>query len=226
MFDQFVHLVADSSGWAYALIAALALVDAVIPVVPSEAAVITAGVVAAGGDLYLPAVIVAAAAGAFAGDNLAYWIGRRYGTGLTLRFGKGTNSQRRIDWAAGTLRRRGGELITVARFIPGGRTAVALTAGLTRFGWYRFGVCDGLATVIWSVYAASLGYFGGHAFEHQPWKGLLLALVIALVVATGTEAGRWMLRRNRRQGTRSSERSKDATGVDPVQAKIARSGVT
>jgi hypothetical protein len=41
-------------------------------------AVITAGVVAAAGDLTLAAIIPAAAAGAFLGDNLAYLIGQRF----------------------------------------------------------------------------------------------------------------------------------------------------
>src|SRR5215471_9601509 len=79
VFEHFTHLVADASGWAYAIVFLLAALDAVLPVVPSETAVITAGVVAAGGDLSLPLVIVAAAAGAFAGDNFAYLIGHRFG---------------------------------------------------------------------------------------------------------------------------------------------------
>jgi membrane-associated protein len=96
-----------------------------------------------------------------------------------------------------TLQERGGELITVARFIPGGRTAVTLTAGLTRFGWSRFARYDAAAAVVWAAYAALLGYFGGRAFEQEPWKGLLLALVIALIVTVGTEVGRGMANRKR-----------------------------
>ena len=77
MFDQFTNLVAEASGWAYGVVFLLALLDVIVPVVPSETAVITAGVVAATGDLNLGLIIVAAAAGAFAGDNLAYGVGRR-----------------------------------------------------------------------------------------------------------------------------------------------------
>ena len=57
MFDQFTQMVADASGWAYAVVFALAVLDAIVPVVPSETAVITAGVVASSGDLSLPLVI-------------------------------------------------------------------------------------------------------------------------------------------------------------------------
>jgi membrane-associated protein len=198
MFDQFTHLVAEASAWAYVVVLLFAVVDAVLPVVPSETAVITAGVVAVSGDLSLPLVIAAAAVGAFAGDNLAYGIGRRYGTRAKERFFRGDKAKRRLEWASTQLEQRGGELIAVARFIPGGRTAVTLTAGLTRFPWRRFAVFDAIAALIWAGYAALLGYFGGQAFEHQPWKGLLVALGIAFAVTLGTELVRWLLRRRRR----------------------------
>jgi membrane-associated protein len=198
VFNQFTHLVAEASAWAYVVVLLFAVVDAVLPVVPSETAVITAGVVAVSGDLSLPLVIVAAAVGAFAGDNLAYGIGRRYGTRAKERFFRGDKAKRRVKWASTQLEQRGGELIAVARFIPGGRTAVTLTAGLTRFPWRRFAVFDAIAALIWAGYAALLGYFGGQAFEHQPWKGLLVALGIAFAVTLGTELVRWLLRRRRR----------------------------
>jgi membrane protein DedA with SNARE-associated domain len=199
MFDQFTDLVAHASGWAYAIVFALAVIDAVFPVVPSETAVITAGVVAAAGDLSLALIISAAAAGAFAGDNLAYGIGRRYGAWATRRFFSGTKAQQRLDAAKRQLDHRGGELIAVGRFIPGGRTAITLTAGLTRYPWSRFGLFDAIAGVVWAAYGALLGYFGGRAFEQQAWKGLLLALGIAFAVTLGTEAVRFVLRRGRRR---------------------------
>jgi membrane-associated protein len=63
----------------------LALLDAVVPVVPSETAVITDGVVAGAGDLSLAMIVPAAGAGAFLGDNSAYWVGRRFGTRVVDR---------------------------------------------------------------------------------------------------------------------------------------------
>ena len=71
MFGQFTRLVSDASGWAYGIVFLFAVLDALVPVVPSEASVITAGVVAAAGGLYLPLIIAAAAGGAFLGDNAA-----------------------------------------------------------------------------------------------------------------------------------------------------------
>lgn len=196
MFDELTNLVAQASGWAYAVVFLLAVIDAVLPVVPSETAVITAGVVAAGGDLHLSLVMSAAAAGAFVGDNLAYAIGARYGARISRRFFAGVKAQRRLDWARRSLDERGGELVAVARFIPAGRTAVTLTAGLTRFQWRRFAWYAVGAAVLWAAYGGLLGYFGGRAFEAQAWKGLLLALGVALAVTALTEVVRWLFRRS------------------------------
>lgn len=195
MFGQFTELVSEASGWSYAIIFAVAFLDALLPVVPSETVVITAGVVAAAGDLSVALVIPVAAVGAFGGDNAAYAVGRRFGARAVDRFFGGEGTRRRIDWAERQLEERGGELIVVARFIPGGRTAVTLSAGLLNFPWPRFAVFDAIAGALWASYAALLGYFGGRAFEHEAWKGLLLALGIAFAVAGGVEVVRWALHR-------------------------------
>ena len=195
MFDQFTQLVSSASGWAYAIIFALALLDAFVPIVPSETAVITAGVVAAAGDLSLALVIVAAAAGAFAGDNITYFLGHKFGPEVVERFFGGEKARHRIDWAARQLQERGVQLILVGRFIPGGRTAVNISAGLTGFGWPRFVLADAVAAVLWGCYAALLGYFGGRAFEHAPWQGLLIAIGVGLALGGVVEVGRHVRRR-------------------------------
>jgi membrane protein DedA with SNARE-associated domain len=196
MFDQLTDLVAQASGWAYAAVLVLALVDAVLPVVPSETAVITAGLVAASGRLSLALVVLSAAVGAVLGDNLAYAIGHRYGGAISDRFFAGEKSRGRLEHAKRHLAQRGGELIMVARFVPGGRAAVTLTAGLTRYSWRRFVAYDLAAGLLWAGYGGLLGYFGGRAFEQQAWKGLLLALATALALTAVTEGVRRLRRRD------------------------------
>ncbi len=199
MFHQFTQMVADASGWAYAIVFVLALLDALVPIVPSETAVITAGVVAASGDLSLGLIIPAAAAGAFIGDNLAYLIGHRFGARATERFFSSEKARHRMDWAEEQLRERGGELIIVGRFIPGGRTAVALSAGTLGYRWRRFIAFDAVATLAWATYSALLGYYGGKTFES--FWGLVLALTTAFAIAGGIELVRWALRRRRKRGS-------------------------
>jgi membrane-associated protein len=197
VFHQFTELVANASGWAYAILFVLAFLDALIPIVPSETSVITAGVVASAGDLSLPLVIVFAAAGAFGGDNTAYWIGHRFGTRVEKRFFNGEKARQRVAWAHRQIEERGGELIVIARFIPAGRTVVTLSSGTLGYPWRRFVLFDAIAASTWALYAALLGYLGGHAFEEQPWKGLLLAFAIALAVTGGVEAVRWYRKRRK-----------------------------
>ncbi len=193
MFDQFTRLVSDASGWTYAIIFLFAFLDVLAPVVPSEATVITAGVVEAGGGLDLPLIIAAAACGAFLGDNTAYLIGRRFGGRAKERFFHGARGRKTVEWAERQLAERGGELIVVARFIP----AITLSAGASRFPWRRFAVFDAAAGLIWALYASLLGYFGGKAFEGAAWKGLLVALGLASAVTGGIEVVRWLLKRGR-----------------------------
>ena len=196
MFHQFTQLVADASGWAYAILFVFAFLDALIPIVPSETAVITAGVVAASGDLSLGLIIPAAAAGAFLGDNTAYFLGRRFGGRATERFFTGDKAKHRLDWAEEQLDDRGGQLIVVARFIPGGRTAVTLSAGTLGYPWNRFALFDLAATLLWASYSALLGFYGGKTFES--FWGLVLALLTAFALAGATELVRWAIRRRRK----------------------------
>src|SRR5258706_359142 len=61
--------------------------DAIVPVLPSETAVIALGVATAGStDPRIAVLVVLAAGGAFVGDNLAYLIGRRFGPAAQRRF--------------------------------------------------------------------------------------------------------------------------------------------
>jgi membrane protein DedA with SNARE-associated domain len=72
---------------------------------------------------------------------------------------------------------------------------VTLSAGTLRYPWRRFVFFDAIAAVGWALYASLLGYFGGRAFAHETWKGLLLALGIAFAFTGGIELVRWWLKR-------------------------------
>jgi membrane-associated protein len=184
----------SGSPWTYAFLFGVAALDVVFPLVPSETSVILAGVIASTGDLVLFAVILVAAGGAILGDNTAYVIGRTVGHRLVDRFFSGER-RKRIDWAEQQIEERGGYLILVGRFIPGGRTAVTLACGLLEMRWRRFISFDVAAGLMWASYAALLGYFGGKAFEEQPWKGFVVAFVVALGITGAIELYRWLRKR-------------------------------
>jgi membrane-associated protein len=196
VFESIVDALSGSS-WSYVIVFAIATLDAFFPLVPSETVAITAGVLAGAGDLNALVAILAAAGGAFLGDNISYGIGHFLGERTVKRFFPGEKAARRLQWAEQQLEKRGAYIITVARFIPGGRTATTFTAGYVEFPWRKFLLFDGIAAAIWGSYTVLLGYFGGSQFEEEPWKGLLLAFAIALAVTALIEAVRFL--RHRRQ---------------------------
>jgi membrane-associated protein len=196
VFDEFTELISGSP-WSYAVVFAFAFLDALVPVVPSETSVVTAGVLAGAGEMSLVLIFLCAASGAILGDNTAYGIGRRWGDDAVRTLARGERGGRGLRWAKRELDDRGGQLIVVARFIPGGRTLVTLAAGSLGFPWRRFVGFDAIAGSSWALYAALLGYFGGKAFERQPWKGLVAALLIAFAIAGGIEVIRHLRQRER-----------------------------
>jgi membrane protein DedA with SNARE-associated domain len=188
---------------SYLIAFGLPCLDAVIPVLPSETVIIAFGVATAGStDPRILLIIACAAAGAFAGDNLSYLIGWRFGPWATRRFFAGDKGAARKDWAERSLARYGMGLIIVCRFIPGGRTAVTLACGLVRYSWRRFAVAVALAAVLWASYAFLAGRLGGQAFENQPVVGFAVAFGGALVLSGIVEGVRRLIGRRRRGTSR------------------------
>ena len=184
----------SSDVWFYPIIWAVAFFDSLVPIVPSETTVILGGIAAGAGDLALPLVIGLGAFGAFCGDNFAYWLGRRAGGWLQRTVFRSEKAQGRLEWASEQLSTRGGMLLVTARFIPGGRTAITVSSGITRQPYQRFLKFDALACVIWASYAGSLGYFFGERFDHT--QAFLLAFCAALAVSGLIELVRWVRHRS------------------------------
>src|ERR1041384_7488557 len=65
--------------WAYLALFGFLAVDAMIPVVPIQAIMITAGALTVYGGLDLPLVIAVGALGMFTGDSIAFVLGRSTG---------------------------------------------------------------------------------------------------------------------------------------------------
>jgi membrane protein DedA with SNARE-associated domain len=184
------HL-AVGSPVSYAIALLLPALDALIPVLPAETAVIALGVATAGSaDPRIAGLVALAAFGAFVGDNAAYLLGRRFGPAMRKRVFAGDGGARRLAWAQRSLDHFGARIIVVCRFIPGGRTAVTLTCGLIGYPRRRFVTATACAGVVWAGYAFFIGRLGGKAFEGRPWAGLLLALGLALVISVIIEAAR------------------------------------
>jgi membrane-associated protein len=193
------------SPWIYLAVFVLATLDGFLPAFPSESVVIAAGAFAAAGAPNLWLLILIAALGAVAGDHTSYLLGRMAGRPMLARTRPGSRRHRAFGWASMALDRRGGLVLVVARYVPGGRTATTLTMGTVGFPLQTFSRFDALAGSSWAMYSACVGYLGGLAFEKEPLKGVLLGLGLAISVTVVVELVRHLVSRRRPRATLSPE---------------------
>lgn len=189
-----------SANWWFVLVVfSVALLDSVVPVVPGETTVIAGGVAAGAGNQTLALVIFAGAFGAFLGDNLAYSIGRRFEPRVRRWAARKPNRELRLESAGNQIKKRGGLLLITARFIPGGRSILTVSSGITRQPRLWFAAWVAVAGTIWATYAAGLGYLFGQAFEDNHTAAFWLAFGTALSITVLVEVVRWA--RDRRAAT-------------------------
>jgi membrane-associated protein len=189
----------SSNWWFLLVIVLIAFLDSVIPIVPSETCVIIGGVAAGLGNYPLWLVIPAGAIGAFAGDNLAYELGQRAGPFFERRAARKQKTRVRLEWTKRQIVERGGPLLITARFIPGGRTLLTLSCGITGQPRFWFARWVGVAAILWASYAALLGFIGGRAFQDDHTKAFLVAFGAAVGVTVAIEVVRWFRHRGDRQ---------------------------
>jgi len=187
----------SSSPWFYLIIFVIAVLDSVLPIVPSETLVIIGGVSAGLGNLWVPLVIVCAICGAFVGDNLSYLLGREASDWVTRRQTRTEKGAKRMQTIVEQVHERGGLLLITARFIPGGRTALTLSCGVTRQPQRWFMGWAAVAAIIWGHYAALLGFIGGRSFEENHTLAFIIAFVTAFSITALIEVVRWLLKRSR-----------------------------
>jgi membrane-associated protein len=199
VFNSLVNLVSGSD-WTYLVVMAAVLIDAIFPLIPSETMIITAAVLASHGHLAIELIVIGSVAGAIAGDNISYTIGRTLGRRAEGGLFRGEKARKRLRWAQSTIEEREW-VIAVGRFVPGGRTATTFACGMLALPWRRFIFWDAIGGTLWASYAAALGYFGGSQFEHNLWKPLLVALGTGVLIAGGIELGRRMWGRRRARPT-------------------------
>ncbi|GAA1140368.1 DedA family protein [Ornithinicoccus hortensis] len=195
MFDALNQFIQDHAGatWVLPVVFALCLLDGFFPPLPSESVVVALAAVSASvGEPSLVLLFLVAAGGAFAGDNIAYTLGRNGGL-RRLRHSKRFKMSTMLDWADQQLARRGAMIIIVARYIPVGRVAVNVTAGITRFHRGRFIACDLLAVTSWAAYSVAIGAVAGHWMEENPLLGAVLAITLAVIL--GAVVDRFLQRR-------------------------------
>jgi membrane protein DedA with SNARE-associated domain len=147
--------VAEYGAWIYAGVFVWTFFE-------GETFVIFAGAAAQQGTLHFWSLLLTAWLGSFTGDQLWFWLGRRYGTGIL---------ERRPGWRAGVngaldmLKRYDTWFILSFRFVYGVRNFASFAMGLARVHPLRFASLNFFAAFVWSLSFAGFGYMFGHALE-------------------------------------------------------------
>lgn len=163
--------------WVYLGLFALATIDGFFPPVPSESvAIALAALSVSTGTPNLALILLAATAGAFTGDQIAYAVGSRIDI-RRLRILRNPRGQRTVDRAERALAQRGPSFILAARFVPIGRVAVNLAAGAVRYPRRRFVGLAALAAVMWSLYSVAIGLLAGAWIQDRPVVAVAVGVV-------------------------------------------------
>ncbi len=175
-----------TSPWLYVIMLAVAVIDGFFPPIPSETVLVAAAAVGAStGEVNIVLLCAIAAVGAAIGDNIAFAIGRRLGTGR-FAWMRRPRVAAAFDHAQRALDRSSAALILGARYIPVGRVAVNMSAGALGFPWRRFLPLSIVAGTSWSIFSVAIGLLAGSWVKDQPLLsaalGIALALLIGLII--------------------------------------------
>jgi membrane protein DedA with SNARE-associated domain len=182
-----LELVQFISVYGVWLVAGFIVLESIGFPLPAEAALMAAAIFAATGhDLNVWLLIAAAVVAANLGNFIGFWIGRRYGYRLLVRYGNRLGlTEGRIKIGQWLFMRYGGRFVFIARFLPFLRNMAAVLAGANCMAQLRFYLASGAAAVAW-VLCYGLGtYHLGRAFAElaSPAAVVLGLAAVAIILA-------------------------------------------
>ncbi|MGE3150107.1 MAG: DedA family protein [Pseudorhodoplanes sp.] len=123
------------------------------------------------------------AVGSFLGDELRFFLGRRFGPAILRR---APSLQRPVAAVTRVLDAYPSTFIVVYRFARGLRSLAALALGMTSIARLRFSVFNLIGAALWAAVLTGAGYALGHVSE--AWLGdiantaSIVLLVVVLVI--------------------------------------------
>jgi membrane protein DedA with SNARE-associated domain len=155
---------------------------------PEELAVVTAGIMAARGQLETVPALVVCMVAALLGDCAVYGLGRFAGrAGGRFRWLLPKVSDERLRSTQALLHRHGFKILLVARFLVGFRFAVYLAIAASRLSFTRFVILDSVCVVavVGTFFALAhiLGERYGDALFETLHTGHLIATAVVVVIA-------------------------------------------
>jgi len=154
---------------------------AIVPIVPTGAAV--SGAAALAFHTYPPVValvVAAGAAGAYVGDLVMYAMCRAGGEQLARRL-RWLRDEEHLAAVKERLLASQIPVLLVSRLIPGGRVPVLLAAAFAGLRWRTFVIANLPACGLWALVYAAIGVAGGSIFP-KPWQGVVAAVLLILII--------------------------------------------
>jgi membrane protein DedA with SNARE-associated domain len=196
-------LVAAHGGW---IVAAVVGLESMGLPLPGETVLVSAALYAGTtGRMSFLTVVVSAAIGGIAGDNLGFWIGRDLGYPWMRRHTRVLHlTPGRLKLGQYLFHRHGGKVVFFGRFIAVLRTFAALLAGVNRMEWKRFLLFNAAGAAVWAAGYGSLAYMLGQRLAR--YTGPLNLILLAAAAAAGA-GGLAFARRHERQLEDRAERA-------------------
>lgn len=173
--------------WGYLAVFVIVVVGNVGVPVPEETALLAAGYLVWRGDLRWSLVLLVGIVSAVAGDNVGYWIGRRYGPSVLERFRRLIGISPPRFQSMRTFIVRWGPLgVFVARFLAGLRFLAGPLAGAVGLHFSAFMTANVLGALLYVPAVVAAGYivgYGAGAYVERVLQTLGRVEYIVLAVA-------------------------------------------
>ena len=151
------------SQWGYLAIFVLVAFGNMGVPLPEETILMLAGYMVWRGELRLALVIGVGVVSAVIGDNVGYWLGRRFGKAALQRHATWILGRpERLEAMQRFVARRGPVAVFVARFVPGLRFAAGPLAGALGMPFASFLPANLLGAAIYVPLAVGAGYAIGY----------------------------------------------------------------
>lgn len=201
---HFIQAYLDQYG--YPVLFFVVLVESFGIPAPGQTLLITGALLAATGQLHLWGVLLTVFAAAVIGDSIGWFLGRRGGRRLILRYGGWLGLNRhRFRRLTRHFERYGGWIVTIGRFIDVLRQINGLMAGIVKMPFARFVLFNALGAAMWVSAWGFAAYYLGRGLEN--WLGTIDVVVtwIFIVIFVGGFAfflyrlTRWFWARHKRR---------------------------
>lgn len=153
---------------AYAVLAAAALIEYVIPPFPGDTVSLFGVFLASTAGFHIGWVYLSLNVGALAGGMTAYGFGRWWANvriGRQPRFLRSQQARRAIDAILTRFDRHGAAYLALNRFVPAFRGFFFVAAGLVRIPAWKVALWGTVSALVWNALILALGWVVGAEFE-------------------------------------------------------------